>query len=147
MARIFNTAFENSLHVLLLLDIFKKAMSADLITYTDFIIVYAKSFDMGDKNINGDNSYKYGELSSKRKMIKNSLKRLVLDGMVKAEYTDKGMEYKITQFGTDFVKTLDSEYAECYKRQAELTVSELWGMSETELSNFIRENSKNERVK
>lgn len=145
--RLFNTAFENSLHALILLDIYENAASADMLVYMDFITVYAKSFDIGDKNINGDNGYKYGELSSKRRNIKNSLKRLVLDGMIKAEHTDDGMKYIITQLGKDYVNTLDSDYAENYREQAMLVAVELLGICEAELGAFIKENSKSERGK
>ena len=99
--RLFNTAFENSLHALILLDIYENAVSADMLVYMDFITVYAKSFDIGDKNINGDNGYKYVERTSRRRIKKKALERLVVDGRIEPEKTDDGMKYIITQLGKD----------------------------------------------
>ena len=147
MAKIFNTVFENSLHTLILLDVYEGEISADLIAYLDFIIIYSKSLGVGDKNINGENECKHGELPSRRRTIKNALKRLVIDGMVNAKYTDDGMKYKITEHGIEYVVTLESEYANEYRQQAEFVISEFVGMNEQEVNSFILNNLKNEKVK
>lgn len=145
MKHLFNTSFEASLHVLILLGLYEAPVSVDMITYMDFITVYSKSFDIGNENLNGENNYKYGELSSKRRMIKSALKRLVLDGMVKAEITADGLQYSITEFGRQYEETLDSDYAVRYRNEASIVITEMLGMNEQEINTLLKDKSLKER--
>lgn len=70
MRNLYNTSFETSLRVLLLLDKSNRAINVDALTYFDFMSVYAKDFDVSEINVNGENRYKHGELSAKRRMIR-----------------------------------------------------------------------------
>ena len=145
MKNLFNTAFEASLHILILLGLYKAPVSADMITYIDFITVYSKSFGMGNENLNGENNFKYGELSSRRRMIKSALKRLVLNGMVKARTTDDGFRYDITDYGKQYEESLNSDYASKYRNDAEVVIDEMIGMNEQEISVFLKEKSLEDR--
>lgn len=145
MRNLYNTSFEVSLRVLLLLDKSNRAINVDTLTYLDFISVYAKDFAVSEFNVNGENRYKHGELSAKRRMINSALKRLVLDRFVKVTVSDSGMLYGINELGKEYVKQLDSEYAIEYSHAAEQVIKKYGHLSDKELVQILNENAVNER--
>lgn len=97
---------------MILLEVADKPLNIDKITYLDFMSVYAKEFGLSDKNLNGENHYKYGEISAKRRSITAALKRLVIDRFVKATVNPSGLVYSIDVIGKNYANSLDSEYAQ-----------------------------------
>ncbi len=65
----------------------------------DFMSLYSRSFGITDKDINGDNEYKFSEFASHRELVRAALKELVLDGMAQAVGYVNGMAYIITSDG------------------------------------------------
>lgn len=53
--RVFNTAFETSLRILLLLDVSDIDLDEQTIRAADFIATYGKEFELSDDSPNGDN--------------------------------------------------------------------------------------------
>ena len=104
---------------MILLEVADKPLNIDKITYLDFMSVYAKEFGLSDKNLNGENHYKYGEISAKRRSITAALKRLVIDRFVKATVNPSGLVYSIDVIGKNYANSLDSEYAQEYKTAVE----------------------------
>lgn len=145
MRNLYNTSFEVSLRALLLLDKCNRAINVDTLTYLDFMSVYAKDFDVSEINVNGENRYKHGELSARRRMINSAIKRLVLDRFVKVTVSDSGMLYGINKLGKEYVKQLDSEYATEYSHAAEQVIKKYGHLSDKELMQILNENAINER--
>lgn len=112
MSDIFNTPFEVSLRILIILNTVKSRVSAERITAFDFISTYGKDFGVSEYNLHGDNSFRFSEYTLKRKIISESLKELVLKGYVNAYCNKNGFNYSISKSGTDFCNALNDNYAE-----------------------------------
>ena len=80
MDRLFNSTFENSLRLLLLLDEYDMPQTLDMLYAVDFMTIYSEPFGLSEQNLNGDNDLKYSEFASQRDLVKEALKELVLNG-------------------------------------------------------------------
>ena len=76
--RLFNTPFELSLHVVLLLDVANAGITLDRIAAYDFIAIYCEDFGVADKSLNGENGFAFSELSARRNLTKTAIKNLVV---------------------------------------------------------------------
>lgn len=124
MSDVFNTLFEVSLRVLLVLDTAgKQSVTSDMIAAVDFITVYGKDFGISDENLHGDNSFKYSEFAVRRDIVNKAVKQLVLDGLVAIKIRQSGFAYSITDIGSDYCAKLENEYAAAYRELAKKT----WG--------------------
>ena len=137
MINLYNTTFEVSLRLIILLEAANKPLNIDKITYLDFISVYAKEFGLSDENLYGENHYKYGEISAKRRSITAALKRLVIDRFIKATVNSSGLVYSIDTIGKNYADSLDSEYAQENKTAVQFVFSSFGDMDEKEISSII----------
>lgn len=135
--KLFNTTFENSLRLLLLLDVFDYPQTVDMLYALDFMSAYGATFHITPSNLNGDNQYKFSEFASRREAVKLALKELVLDGMVQALNQNDGITYVISSEGEDYCSSLASEYAREYSNNAKLVIESVYGKSERELISGI----------
>lgn len=116
--KLVNSEFENSLRILLLLAEFDCGQSLDKIYATDFMVSYGATFGVSESDLNGDNQYKFSEFASRREIVRQALKQLVLDGLVWPDNSATGILYFITDAGREYGDALDSEYAEEYRSTA-----------------------------
>ena len=141
MSSVFDTPFEVSLRVLLLLSADGHPRTTDMIAAMDFISVYGKSFGITETNLHGDNSYKYGEFAHRRAMVKKALKSLVLGGMVDLYQKDGGFHFAINDAGETFCSSLTSEYADEYSQASKNAVAFIYGKSERKIITEINRQS------
>lgn len=125
MHKVFDSIFENSLRILLLLNEFETEQNIDTIYVTDFISLYGNDFGISQKNLNGDNNYKFSEFASKRQLIQETLKYLVFKELVLVVSDDLGIKYKINEESKTYCETLDSDYANEYRINASKAISYL----------------------
>lgn len=118
MNRLFNSIFENSLRIMLLLAEFNCGESLDKIYAVDFMVTYGATFGVSKSDLNGDNLYKFSEFASRREIVRQALKQLVLDGLVWPDNSANGILYSITNAGREYCANLDSEYAKEYRATA-----------------------------
>ena len=118
MYSVFNSKFEISLRVLILMDEAGTAFTLGRIYLADFIATYGSSFGITKKNINGDNQYMYSEFASRRELVRGALKELVLDGYILPLKSNKGFLYLINDCGRAFSESLSSDYAKEYRDAA-----------------------------
>lgn len=116
--KLFNSVFENSLRILLLLAEFNCGQSLDKIYASDFMVSYGATFGVSKVDLNGDNQYKFSEFASRREIVRLALKQMVLDGLVWPDNSAAGILYSITDEGREYSATLESEYAEEYRSTA-----------------------------
>ena len=74
MDRLFNSTFENSLRLLILLDEYDMPQTLDMLYAVDFMTIYSKPFGLSEQNLNGDNDLKFSEFASQRDLVKEALK-------------------------------------------------------------------------
>lgn len=114
MTEVFNTPFEVSLRILIVLNVAQARLSVDRISALDFISIYGKDFGVSDYNLHGDNDYRFSEYASKREIISQAIKNLVLIGYILPHCNKSGFNYSISKNGILFCESLNDEYAENY---------------------------------
>lgn len=127
--KIFNTEFEVSMRLLLLLYSTNTGLDEEKILYLDFFTIYAKNYKLGDDNINGDSKYMLNEFTAQRRLIKEAIKVLVLEGLIDVNNTKEGFIYKINNKGKSFCESMTSDYSKKYKKQA--TITREWFLNKT----------------
>lgn len=109
--KLFNSNFENSLRLLILLDEFVMPKSVDMLYDADFMSAYGATFHLSQNDLNGENPYMFSEFASRRGVVRMALKELVLDGFVVPVKLDKGFAYTISSDGEEYCQSLESDYA------------------------------------
>ena len=120
MDRLFNSTFENSLRLLLLLDEYDMPQTLDMLYAVDFMTIYSEPFGLSEQNLNGDNDLKFSEFASQRDLAEA------------VSYKD-GLSYIITPEGEDYCGALTSEYAREYRKAAKSVINATKGKSERSL--------------
>lgn len=139
--RLFNTPFEISLHVVMLLDAVNAAITHDRITAYDFIAIYCEDFGIADRSLNGENGFAFSELSARWNLTKTAIKDLVVDGLVVAIDAEAGILYSISESGRKMSEGFQSEYAGRYKELIRLVAERYKDSSDVELLNVINRQS------
>lgn len=112
MNNIFNTSFEVSLRILIIVNTVQTRLSIDRITDLDFIAIYGKDFGVSEYNLHGDNDYRFSEYTSKREIVSQAIKELVLRGYITPHCNKSGFNYSISKEGVAFCESLNDKYAE-----------------------------------
>ncbi|KUK53261.1 MAG: Uncharacterized protein XD78_1342 [Desulfotomaculum sp. 46_296] len=138
MNNVFNTPFEISLRILLMLEIAGgQRKTADMIAAADFIIVYGRDFGISAVNLHGDNNYKFSEFALRRELVKKAVKLLVKNGLINVTSTDIGFSYSINQRGLDYCTRLKNDYADTYRHLAKQARAYVADKSEREILALI----------
>ena len=139
--RIFNTPFEMSLHVVLLLWVIHERATLDRIAEYVFITVRAGEFGLDDGSLNGDSIFAFGELAAKRELVREALKGLVVDGVVDVTDGNEGITYSLTDSGRGLDEGLVSEYASRYRTVMKKVNRRYRNKSDVELAGIINRQS------
>lgn len=139
--KVFNTPFEISLHIVLLLDVADASLTLDRITAYDFIVIYGQDFGIVDKPLNGQNGFAFSELSTRRNLTRRAIKDLVLDGLLTAMDEKNGILFSITASGKKMSSSFQSEYATRYKKLMRLVVEKYKKCSDVQLINEVNKQS------
>lgn len=138
---VYNSISEIKLRILLLLEVStQEYLSSDMIAALDFITVYGKEFGVSDKNLHGDNRYKFSELPSRREIVSKAIKSLVIDGMLDISLKN-GFEYQINNKGFKFIDSFETEYSDEYSKNASLACEKYGDMEESKLFKMIQSKS------
>ncbi|CUX40037.1 ABC-three component system middle component 2 [Clostridium sp. C105KSO13] len=141
MEKVFNSAFETSLRIMLLLSVCGNGITADRIAEYDLLTVYSRYFGLSDQVLNGDNDFGFSEYAARRKNIQGTLKDMVLDGTVKVVRGNDGFRYAITEAGFNASKRMQSEYAMTYKKLALVTARKYGSKTDSEIMDVINKAS------
>ncbi len=139
--KLFNTPFELSLHVIMLLDVVDDAITIDRIIAYDFISVYSEAFGIYDISLNGENRFAFSEMSTRRGIIKSAVKDLVLDRLIQVEDNESGTLYRISESGKKMSRDFQSGYAMQYKKIMEMIVQKYAKDNEVSLFDMINRQS------
>ena len=142
MAKLFNSAFEISLRIMLLLSASgAQGMTIDRISAYDFIAIYSRFFGLSETSLHGNNDFGFSEFATRRNLIQNALKSMVLDGMVYVLRKDDGFHYSININGKALCSNLTVEYATAYSVLAKKVMEKYDPMNEVELLSVINKES------
>lgn len=135
---LFNSAFEMELRITVLLAADDSSIySVGRILSLDFIACYAEKFGFADTNLHGDNAYMFCELSTRRALIQEAIKSLVLQGIIDVILKD-GYLYRITEIGKRLSLSLESEYAKEYRDIVGNVIKEFGNYSDEQLIQMIQ---------
>lgn len=122
MPKLFNTPFEVSLRILLILySVRPLAMTIDRISAYDLMSVYGRDFGIADQNLHGENNFSFSEFSAKREQCNVAIKTLLLDGFVTVEKSHRGFLFALNDRGVKFAEDMQSEYAAEYMETVKKT--------------------------
>ena len=144
--KVFNTEFEISMRLLLVLSLSNNKFTIDKLVTADFISNYSKEFGLSNSNLHGDNEFSFSEFSVRRSLSQQAIKQLVLENLVRVSYSNDGFIYSITERGLALCSSLASDYANEYRLYAHKAIIYMDSKNEKELLNLIsREASKSLR--
>ena len=136
--KIFNTEFEVSMRLLLLLANSKESLDEEKILYLDFITINAKNYNLASENLNGDGLYMLNELTTQHSLIKESLKALVLEDFISVISTESGFFYNINANGIKHCDSMTSDYSRQYKTNAITVYSKIGSWSINKIKEFAK---------
>jgi hypothetical protein len=139
MNRIFNTTFEASVRILMLLSLVLEPIEAERIVALDSITIYGHSIGFAEYDINSNSQRRSNEYTARRYKDLNAIKRLTLTGLIKAEFINSALMYSITTTGKNYVQSLTSEYSKHYKTNAQQIISKINDFSTAELIKLARD--------
>lgn len=116
MKRIYNTGFEVEPRMILIAANYPSdSFSEDMFVILDFMAVYGHEFLETMQNLHGDNGFKFSEITARRQVVRESVRKLVLKGFLNVS-TDNGFKYSISSIGKQYSDSFESSYAIQYKR-------------------------------
>ena len=139
MNSLFNTPFELSIRVLLLVYTYNQPISFKRILISDFITTYGKDFGISAMNLNGDNTFRFSEFIARRSLIQQAIKSLVIQELLNPTKNEFGFSYSLTKSGKEIIPQFVSIYAEKYLETAYKTKKFLGNKSETAVLKEINE--------
>lgn len=139
MNAIFNSSFEVSLRILIILNTAQSRLSIDRIIALDFIAIYGKDFEVSDYNLHGDNDYRFSEYASKREIVSQAIKELVLRGYITPHCNKSGFNYSISKNGTIFCNSLNDKYADDFTNIVKKANMQFLEYSDRKLTRCINE--------
>ena len=143
MKQIFNTIFENSVRILIILYRLKKPVSSDMLSILDFLNLYNNTLGLGGKDLNGKNSFAFCEYLTRQSIIKESVKDLALYGLIDINKTVNGFCYSINNKGEIFVESLTDKYKNDYLANLKYTLDFVGAKKEKTLIAYINEKTTN----
>lgn len=141
MDKVFNTEFEVSLRLLLLLECASSGLTIDQAAALDFMSVYGKEFGLSDSNLHGDNNLIFSEFPSRRQAARLALKSMVLDGWVTVSDTGSGFVYTLTAGAATTTKKLTDAYSVAYRVLARAALKKCGDLKEEQLISLISQAS------
>ena len=136
--KIFNTQFEVSMRILLLLSVYRQGLDQDRIQYLDFFTIYAKNYRLGNENINGNSSFMLNDLTEQHALFRDSIKELVVQGLITVKYTNQGFLYNISPEGIEVCSKMSSDYSVIYKKNSNLVKETIDYTSFHELKSYAK---------
>lgn len=141
MIKVFNSTFEISLRILLILKCVRNELSIDKMLSFDYLATYGKEFKISQYNLHGENNYSFCELTAKRDIMNKAIKELVLKEYVIPCYSKKGFLYKISDIGMTFCDFLNDIYAKEYLSNVSNVIEIFENYSDFQLTNFISQHA------
>lgn len=137
--KLFNSVTEMKMRICLLLsEMPEEFLSADKITAYDFIALYGKIFGIPAGSLHAQSNYIYGELASKRELVRLSIKELVCEGMAEVDTTE-GFRFRISENGYEYAEQFKSNYARRYRKLIDQVTIQFGSEDEFALMRTIQE--------
>lgn len=124
---VFNSVYETSMRLALLLFAFDAPLSSEELFVFDFVATYGKEFGLTDVSLNGDSEFTLSKATLRRKRVMESISYLVRNGYITLIAGKNETKYELTERGNEFYKKISqSGYSEKYMLTVELGKKELF---------------------
>lgn len=124
---VFNSVYETSMRLVLLLNTFDCPLSSEELFVFDFIATYGKKFGLTDVSLNGDSEFTLSKATLRRKRVMEAISYLVRNGYIIPIIAKSETKYELTDKGNEFYKKISmSGYSEKYVLTVELGKKELF---------------------
>ena len=124
---VFNSVYETSMRLVLLLNTFDCPLSSEELFVFDFIATYGKEFNLTDVSLNGDSEFTLSKATLRRKKVMEAISYLVRNGYIMPIIAKSETKYELTDKGNEFYKKISmSGYSEKYILTVELGKKELF---------------------
>lgn len=124
---VFNSVYETSMRLVLLLNTFDCPLSSEELFVFDFIATYGKEFGLTDVSLNGDSEFTLSKATLRRKRVIEAVSYLVRNGYITFIAEKNETKYELTKRGNGFYKKISqSGYSEKYILTVELGKKELF---------------------
>lgn len=124
---VFNSVYETSMRLVLLLNTFDCPLSSEELFVFDFIATYGKEFGLTDVSLNGDSEFTLSKATLRRKRVMEAVSYLVRNGYIMFIAEKNETKYELTKRGNGFNKKISqSGYSEKYILTVELGKKELF---------------------
>lgn len=127
--------------MLLLLEVAgsNRKLTADMLAAIDFMTVYGRDFDVSNENLHGDGTYRFGEFTLRRELVRNALKPMVTQDLVMVDALSRGFVYSLSKIGKEYCSNFESDYADSYRISAEGAVDKYGDKPEREIIQMINQ--------
>ena len=124
---VFNSVYETSMRLVLLLFAFDAPLSSEELFVFDFVATYGKEFGLTDVSLNGDSEFTLSKATLRRKRVMESISYLVRNGYITLIAGKNETKYELTERGNEFYKKISQAgYSEKYMLTVELGKKELF---------------------
>lgn len=112
-----------------------------MLAATDLISVYGAAFGISETNLHGDSLFKFSEFATRRELVQQAVKILVIKGLITVSCSNNGFKYAITQNGINYSNSLESDYAKIYREMVNKSRKYVIESSEQDVLDMINEYS------
>ena len=127
ISSVFNSIYETSMRLVLLLNTFDCPLSSEELFVFDFVATYGKEFNLTDVSLNGDSEFTLSKATLRRKRVMEAISYLVRNGYVTPVIAKSETKFELTDKGNEFYKKISQlGYSEKYILTAELGKKELF---------------------
>lgn len=124
---VFNSVYETSMRLVLLLFAFDAPLSSEELFVFDFVATYGKEFGLTDVSLNGDSEFTLSKATLRRKRVVEAVSYLVRNGYITLIAEENKTKYELTERGDEFYKKISQTgYSEKYILTVELGKKELF---------------------
>lgn len=138
--KIYNTAYEIGIRILILLGQSKKELDLQRIIFYDYLMIHYNDVNTAYESLHPDNPYHATELFVRRKLIQDALKLIGQKGLLEVKFSNSGIQYHITSLGINFLSYFESEYFTKLSEYARLVIEQFHNYSDEELKRYINNN-------
>ncbi|MFA1512441.1 ABC-three component system middle component 2 [Priestia aryabhattai] len=137
--KLFNNPVEIGVRLLVILVHSKKSLDLQEIIYYDYLTTYFGDVDSNFSSLHPSNPLHSIEYIVRRRIIKEGLNIVAKKGLIKAEYSEKGIRYKASEEAEGFLSYFESNYYKQIAYYADLVSKRFNSFSFPELSNYFKE--------
>lgn len=124
---VYNSVYETSMRLVLLLFAFDAPLSSEELFVFDFVATYGKEFGLTDVSLNGDSEFTLSKATLRRKRVMETISYLVRNGYVTPVIAKSETKFELTDKGNEFYKKISQlGYSEKYILTVELGKKELF---------------------